>query len=154
MLNICLCLLQVGVLLKTAEWITELVFDMGASFHLSLTVFERNLGYLQKLWFFPMELCLNSGHGKFCFGVSIVDNTFNKIYIALNCKSCNKPLCFVDAHSTINCTVVSPTLDRWITSNHQAPSTARFWCVSIRSSACWYLQCLDSLQCHMKSRQT
>jgi len=65
---------------------------MGASFHLSLTVFERNLGYLQKQWFFPTELCLNSGRGKFCFGVSIVDNTFNKIYIALNCKSCNKPL--------------------------------------------------------------
>jgi len=32
---------------KMAECITELVFGMGASFHLSYTAFKRNFGYAQ-----------------------------------------------------------------------------------------------------------
>ena len=35
----------------------ELVFGMGASFHLSHTVFIRKFGYLQKQGYFPLELC-------------------------------------------------------------------------------------------------
>jgi len=37
----CLCLLQVGVLSKVAECIIELVFGLGASFHLFYTVQKK-----------------------------------------------------------------------------------------------------------------
>ena len=40
MLNMCLCLLQVGVRSKMAEWITELVFGTGDSFHLCTLQFR------------------------------------------------------------------------------------------------------------------
>jgi len=40
--------IQVSVLSKLAEWIIELVFGTGASYHLSYTMFKRNVGYLQK----------------------------------------------------------------------------------------------------------
>ena len=57
---------------QIAEWF-ELVFGMGASFHLFYTVLKGNSGILKdkgtSLWNFVP----NYGLRKFCFGISVVE---------------------------------------------------------------------------------
>ena len=88
---VCLPLTSRGSI-EAAERI-ELVFGMGASFHPSCTVLTGNSAISKTNGTFLWNFVANSGLGKFCFGISIVETCYQ--------LSSRK----VDAQGVINWTV-------------------------------------------------
>ena len=79
--------------IKMAERI-ELVFGMGASFHLSHTVLKGNSGVFKNKGTSLWNFVTGSGLGKFCFVISIVETC------------CRLSPAKADAQSIINWTVL------------------------------------------------